>query len=53
MVGGERITYYTKVGNVLGQLRRGVDGTGTPLQHATGTAVEDVSAARISATPQT
>ncbi len=53
MVGGERITYYTKVGNVLGQLRRGVDGTGTPLQHATGTSVEDVSAARISATPQT
>lgn len=53
MIGGERITYYTKVGNVLGQLRRGVDGTGTPLQHPAGTAVENASAARISATPQT
>jgi hypothetical protein len=44
-VNGEKITYYTidRVNNVLGQLRRGVDGTGAPVVHPTGTAVVESS----------
>jgi len=40
---GERISYYTKVGNVLGQIRRGFGGTGIAAIHQTGSRVEDVS----------
>jgi hypothetical protein len=32
-INGERIEYFTKVGNVLGQLRRGTLGTGIPFYH--------------------
>jgi hypothetical protein len=39
---GERIEYFTKTGNVLGQLRRGTLGTGTPLVHNTGSYVQDI-----------
>ena len=42
-INGEKITYYTVTGNVLGQLRRGVWGTGAPSVHAIGSAVEDAS----------
>jgi hypothetical protein len=44
-VNGEKITYYTidRVNNVLGQLRRGVDGTGAPVVHPVGTAVVESS----------
>jgi hypothetical protein len=48
-VNGERIMYYTKVGNVLGQIRRGVGGTGIAQTHLAGSDVEDVSTARASA----
>ena len=48
-VNGERIMYYTKVGNVLGQIRRGVGGTGIAQTHLAGSEVEDVSTARASA----
>jgi hypothetical protein len=41
-INGERIEYFTKVGNVLGQLRRGTLGTSTPTVHATGTVVQDI-----------
>jgi hypothetical protein len=41
-INGERIEYFTKVGNVLGQLRRGTLGTGTPTVHVTGTVVQDI-----------
>ena len=41
-INGERIEYFTKVGNVLGQLRRGTLGTGTPAVHAAGTSVQDI-----------
>ena len=50
-VNGERISYYTKAGNVLGQLRRGVGGTGTPAVHLVGSRVEDVAQRRIIPTP--
>lgn len=50
-VNGERISYYTKVGNVLGQLRRGVGGTGTPAQHRVGSRVEDAAQRRVIPTP--
>lgn len=33
-INGERIEYYTKNNNVLGQIRRGVGGTGIPAVHA-------------------
>jgi hypothetical protein len=48
-IGGEKITYYTNdtVNNVLGQIRRGVDGTGTPLLHAANTRVSDTSVQQI------
>jgi hypothetical protein len=41
-IGGERIEYYTKNGNVLGQIRRGVGGTSTPLVHPTLSKVESL-----------
>ena len=41
-INGERIEYFTKVGNVLGQLRRGTLGTGTPLVHLAGETVQDI-----------
>jgi hypothetical protein len=47
-INGERISYYTKVGNVLGQIRRGIDGTGIAQTHPSGSRVEDVSQARAS-----
>ena len=39
---GERIEYFTKVGNVLGQIRRGTLGTGTPTVHPVGSYVQDI-----------
>ena len=44
-IDGEKITYYTRdtVNNVLGQIRRGVDGTGTPAIHLANTRVVDSS----------
>jgi hypothetical protein len=44
-VNGEKITYYTidRVNNVLGQIRRAVDGTGAPTVHPAGTAVVESS----------
>jgi acetyl esterase/lipase len=42
-INGERIIYYTKVGNVLGQLRRGVGGTGTAQVHMAGSRIEDTT----------
>jgi len=41
-INGERIEYFTKVGNVLGQLRRGTLGTGTPTVHIVGEVVQDI-----------
>lgn len=45
-INGERISYYTVTGNVLGNIRRGVDGTGTPLLHPSGSKVEDAALRR-------
>jgi hypothetical protein len=42
LINGERIEYMTKVGNVLGQLRRGVQGTAIGELYITGSAVVDV-----------
>ena len=44
-INGEKITYYTidTVNNVLGQIRRGVDGTGTPAVQPIGSSVVDAS----------
>lgn len=39
---GERIEYFTINGNVLGQLRRGTLGTGTPRVHRSGAYVQDI-----------
>ncbi|CAB4125910.1 hypothetical protein UFOVP181_328 [uncultured Caudovirales phage] len=39
---GERIEYFSLVGNVLGQLRRGTLGTGTPTIHRAGSFVQDI-----------
>ena len=39
---GERIEYFTKNGNILGQLRRGTFGTGTPTIHKKGSYVQDI-----------
>jgi len=44
-IGGERIEYYTKVDNTLGQIRRGVGGTSTPMLHRTGSNVENANVA--------
>lgn len=41
-INGERIEYFTKVGNVLGQLRRATLGTGAPALHRVGTIVLDI-----------
>jgi hypothetical protein len=41
-INGERIEYFTKSGNVLGQLRRGTLGTGCPDLHAQETLVQDI-----------
>ena len=41
-INGERIEFFTIDGNVLGQLRRGVLGTGTPTIHRKGTFVQDI-----------
>jgi hypothetical protein len=48
-INGEKITYYTidTVNNVLGQVRRGVDGTGAPLTHVAGSRVVDASMQQI------
>lgn len=40
---GERIEYYSKVGNVLGQLRRSILGTGIAKSNPAGTYVQDIS----------
>lgn len=42
-INGELIEYYTKSNNVLGQLRRGVGGTGTPMVHSLGAVVENAN----------
>lgn len=42
-IAGERITYYTKVGNVLGQIRRGTLGTGAKTTHEVGSIVVNAS----------
>jgi hypothetical protein len=42
-IDGERIEYMLKTGNVLGQLRRGVQGTSIAETYATNTVVADVS----------
>jgi hypothetical protein len=42
-IDGERIVYYTKSGNTLGQIRRGVNGTGAKLKHNRGDRVIDAS----------
>ena len=39
---GERIEFFTLDGNVLGQLRRGTLGTGTPTLHKAGTYVQEI-----------
>ncbi len=41
-INGERIEYFTKVGNVLGQLRRATLGTGAPALHRVRTIVLDI-----------
>ncbi len=41
-INGERIEYFTKTGNILGQLRRGTLGTGAPALHPLGTLVQDI-----------
>jgi hypothetical protein len=47
-INGERITYYTLdlVTNTLGQLRRGTQGTSTPIVHLAKTDVVDASVAQ-------
>lgn len=44
-INGEKIHYYTinTGANTVGQLQRGVDGTGVPAQHAAGSVVDDAS----------
>lgn len=41
---GERIEYFTKNGNILGQLRRGTLGTGVPTRHPAASYVQDIGA---------
>ena len=41
-INGERIEYFTKVGNTLGQLRRATLGTGAPTVHLEHTLVLDI-----------
>jgi hypothetical protein len=40
-IGGERITYWQKTGNVLSQIRRGTGGTAASLLYAKGSVVVD------------
>jgi hypothetical protein len=42
-IGGERITYWKKDGNVLSQIRRGTAGTPATLEYASGSIVVDAS----------
>lgn len=42
-INGERITYYTKTGNTLGQIRRGTLGTGAKTVHEVNSIVADAS----------
>ena len=44
-INGEKISYYgiDRVNNVLSSIRRGVDGTGSPLIHQSGTQVIELS----------
>jgi len=42
---GERIEFFTINGNVLGQLRRGTLGTGTPAVHKSGIIVQEIGPA--------
>ena len=42
-INAERIEYYSKENNTLGQLRRGVGGTSIPMEHATASKVENGS----------
>ena len=46
-IAGERIEYMTKIGNTLGQLRRGSQGTAIADVYAVGTAVVDVGYSEI------
>jgi hypothetical protein len=41
-INGERIEYFSKIGNVLGQLHRGTLGTGVPTLHRVRTIVLDI-----------
>jgi ABC-type amino acid transport substrate-binding protein len=41
-INGERIEYFSKNGNVLGQLRRATLGTGAPTQHEVSSTVLDI-----------
>ena len=41
---GERIEYFSIIGNVLSKLRRSTLGTGAPLVHPKGTYVQDIGA---------
>ncbi len=41
-INGERIEYYSKVNNTLGQIRRGTGGTSTPTIHRVGSTVENL-----------
>ena len=41
-INGERIEYFSKTGNILGQLRRGTLGTGAPTLHRVRTIVLDI-----------
>ena len=41
-INGERIEYFTKNGNVLGQIRRATLGTGAPMTHKKDTLVQDI-----------
>jgi hypothetical protein len=42
-INGERIEYYTKTNNVLGQIRRGVGGTGVASFHPSGSNVHNMN----------
>ena len=43
-ISGERIEYFTKVGSVLGQLRRGTLGTSIPEVHAINSRIQNLGA---------
>ena len=45
-IGGERIEYFTIVGNTLGQLRRATLGTGSSAVYAIGAAVQNIGASQ-------